>query len=99
FSPAARATLSTRHGREKCNFTGAFNRGIRSYVAVIDGGADHMRIFESVGIFVAASGEPAHQFSYRLYSGLRFYDFFWFANTLAHPGEITQSYAHSSAMY
>jgi hypothetical protein len=56
--PTARARLSARHGRKKCDFTGVFNHGIGPHVAVIDGGADHVRIFESVGVFFAARSEP-----------------------------------------
>jgi hypothetical protein len=34
-----------------------------------------------------------------LYAGWRFDHFFGLADALAHPGEITQPYAHSSTMY
>jgi hypothetical protein len=66
---------------------------------VVDGGTDHLRSLESVGIFFAARPEPRHQFPDRSNAGRRLNDFFGLADTLAHPGKITQPYAHSSTMY
>src|SRR5262245_41141231 len=52
---------STRHGREEGDFPCARERRLGAHVAAVERGADHLRILECVGVFLAASGKPRHQ--------------------------------------
>ena len=94
-----RTGLSTRHWGKKRDFAGVLNFRVRPYVAMIDGGTDHMGSFKGMSIFFAAGGEPCHQFTDGLNPGWSLDDFFRLADTLTHPGEITQPHAHSSTIY
>ena len=99
FSRCKRLRLSTRHWGKKRDFAGILNCRVRPYVTMINGGTDHMGSFKGMSILFAARGEPCHQFTDGLYPGWSLDDFLRLADTLAHPGEITQRHAHASTIY
>src|SRR4051812_16791730 len=49
------------HRREERDLAGACDRGVRAHMGAIDGGADHLRILECMGVFLAALRQPADQ--------------------------------------
>src|SRR5262249_57858379 len=53
--------LASRHRRKKGDFARAQNGGVVPHVRPVDGGADHLRILERVGIFLTATAEPGHE--------------------------------------
>src|SRR5512136_2688524 len=95
-SPPPEARLSACHGREKRDFASTFNRGIGPHMPLINSGTNYIRIFESVGVFLATRGKPRHQLTDRGDASRNLDHFLSFADTFAHPGEITHFQAHSS---
>ena len=77
------------HWREKCDFARACNPRIGAHVALIDRATDYVRIFECIGIALTPVGEPRHQITDRRDAIGRIDIFFGLADTLTHPGEIT----------
>ena len=61
LQPDCRLHSSTRHRREEGDLAGAGDRGVGAHMALVDGGADRLRMLERMGIFLAAGAEPAHQ--------------------------------------
>src|SRR6202040_3373219 len=53
--------LAAGHRREERNLAGAGDRRIRLDMGVVDRGADHLRLFERVGIGLAALRKPGDQ--------------------------------------
>src|SRR6185437_500378 len=59
----ARRASAAGHRREECDLPGTGDARIGANVIAVDGGADHLRIFERVGVLLAPAGEPRHQFA------------------------------------
>eukprot|EP01035_Chromulina_nebulosa_P007924 gene7925-10723_t len=53
--------LAAGHGRKESDLARAGDHRLRLDVGVIDGGTDHLRGLEGMGIFVAARAQPADQ--------------------------------------
>src|SRR6516165_5367731 len=89
------ATSAAGHRREERDLVGAGDRRIGAHVMAVDCGADHLRIFESVGVTLAAPGEPADQIANGGDAGRRLDLLLRHADALAHPGEIQKLHASS----
>src|SRR5579864_448791 len=76
------------HRREEGNLVGAVDPRLGTHVVAIDGGADHFRIFESVGIALAALSKPIDQFADGGHACRRLDLLLRQAYALAHPGKI-----------
>src|SRR5882724_5889228 len=87
-SPQGRMKSSPRHRREEGNFACARDRGVGLDMGAVDRRADHLRVLERMGIFLAAQREPAHEVGDRRDRGRRLDLLLRLADALAHPGEI-----------
>src|SRR6188768_1051644 len=58
---AAMNESTAGHRREEGDLTGARYHGIGFDVGMVDGGADHARSLECMGVALAASGQPGDQ--------------------------------------
>src|SRR5450755_1075482 len=92
------ALSAARHRREKSDLACARDCRIRPDMDVIDRSADHLRLFEGVGMALAAFGQPGDQFGNGADARGRLDRFFRQADALAHPGEIFDPHASSSLM-
>jgi len=81
--------LSACHGREKRDFTSTFDCGIGPHMPLINSSTNYIRVFESVSIFFAAGGKPSHQLADRGDASWNLDHFLSFADSFAHPSEIT----------
>src|SRR5512142_183225 len=90
--------LTAGHRREEGNLAGAGDHGIRLDMGVVDRGADHLRLFESIGIGFAALRKPGDEIIDRAHLGRRLDRFFRLADPFAHPGEIFELHPSSSSM-
>src|ERR1051325_7497004 len=88
FSKESENALAAGHWREKSDFVRAFERCLRPDVVLVDRGADHLRVLECEGIFLAAGGEPLHQLADGRDGSRDSNVLLGLADTLAHPGEI-----------
>src|SRR5712691_6767039 len=78
------------HRREESDFACTQDSGVGPDMGAVDGGADHLRVLERVGIFVAAAAEPIDEIADRRDAGRRLDVLLGLADALAHPGEVTQ---------
>src|ERR1700681_3266131 len=83
------------HRRKEGDLVGAIDSRVGAHVVAIDRGADHFRIFEGVGVALAALGEPGDQFADGRYACRRIDLLLCQAYALAHPGEIQKLHASS----
>src|SRR5262245_27991477 len=78
----------SRHRREKGDLAGTGNCGIGLDMGAVDRGADHLRVLEGIGVFLAAPGEPSHQIADSR-NPCRKVDFLLrLADALTHPRKI-----------
>src|SRR6516165_4801482 len=82
--------LAPRHRREKGDLVRAENGGVGAHMGAIDRGADHLRIFEGVGVFLATLAEPSHEIGDCRDTCGEFDLLLGLADALAHPGEIAK---------
>src|SRR5579863_10416374 len=88
--------LTAGHWREKRNLAGAGDHRIRLDMGVVDGGADHPRRLERVGVAVAAPRQPADQIAHRADVCRRIDGFFRLSDPFPHPGKILDLHPSSS---
>src|SRR6185312_1672549 len=82
--------LSTRHRRKEGDLARTRNGCVGANVGAINGSADYPRVFERVGVFLAALAQPSHEFRDRC-DARRWVDLLLgLADALANPGEITK---------
>src|ERR1700753_586092 len=86
------------HRREKGDLAGAGDHGVRFDMGMIDGGADHARRLEGVGVALAALRQPADQVIDGANAGWRLDRLLGHPDPFAHPGEILDLHASSSSM-
>src|SRR5262249_57157912 len=82
--------LTPRHRREEGDFARAQNGGVAPDVCPVDRDANHLRILERVGVFLAATAEPGHEIGDRRDARRRLDLLLGLADTLAHPGKIAK---------
>src|SRR5215813_6924360 len=89
WPPSASPTwLAPRHRREEGDFARTQNGRVAPDMRAVDRGANHLRILERVGVFLAAMAEPGHEIGDRRDARRRLDLLLGLADTLAHPGEI-----------
>src|SRR5215472_15439339 len=86
------------HRREEGDLARARYRGVRFDMGMVDRGANHLRLFECVGVGIVARGQPFDQVVDGAYACRRLDGLFRLADPLAHPGEILQLHPSSSLM-
>src|SRR6266567_880899 len=82
--------LAPRHRREESDLARAQNGRVAPDMRLVDRSADHLRILERVGIFLAAMAEPRHEIGDRRDARRRLDLLLGLADALAHPGEIAK---------
>src|SRR3954471_12606076 len=93
--PVTLALRSTAgHRRKKGDLAGTSDRGLRLDVGMVDGRADHLRIFERMRIVLAAPAEPGHQVADSSDASRYFDVFLRLADPLAHPRKIQKLHAY-----
>src|SRR5579871_4748 len=92
---SAAGNSTAGHRREKRDLAGPGDRRIGPHMAMIDGGADHLRVVERVGVLLVAAREPSHELAHRPHARRRIDLLLGLAHALADPGEIQNLHASS----
>src|ERR1700758_3101566 len=94
---ALMSRLAAGHRREEGNLACSRDHSIRLDMGMVDRGADHLGLLESIGIGLAACGEPANQVVDGAHVRRRIDGLFRLADPFAHPGEIFHLHPSSSS--
>src|SRR5579862_9238998 len=89
------ASSAARHRWKEGDLAGTGDSGVGSHVVAINRGANHFRILEGVGIFLAAARQPRHEVADGGNRGGDLDLLFRLADALAHPGKIADLHASS----
>src|SRR5262245_17245918 len=76
---------AARHRREEGDLARAGNGAVGAHMGAVEGGADHLRILERAGIFVAAGAQPGDEIGDGGDGGRRLDLLLRLADALAHP--------------
>src|SRR5437868_2897649 len=80
--------LAAGHRREEGDLAGTGDSSVGFHMGMVDGGADHLRLVEGMGVGFVACGEPGDEIADRAHICRRLDGLFGLADALAHPGEI-----------
>src|SRR5690349_23221067 len=89
------AGSTARHWGKKSDFSGSCDPRIAVHMALIDRAANHLRIFECIGIALALARKPCHQIAHGRHAIGRIDIFFGLADALTHPSEVTNLHTSS----
>src|SRR3954462_14413793 len=79
---------AARHWRKERDLARARDLRVGFHVGLVDRGADHLRVLERIGIFLATPSQPRNQLTDRAHARRRVDLFLGLPDALAHPGEI-----------
>src|SRR3954468_24416229 len=88
---------AARHRRKERDLARARDLRVGLHVSLVDRGADHLRVLERVGIFLATSLQPRDQLANRAHARRRVDLFLGLPDALAHPGEIEKFHIRLSS--